>query len=219
MSDHQHDNHGEHHGDHGQHHENNNEHNNAHEAPAAAPVKEVAPEPVAAPEAKPTTRKAAPARRTANKGGELTWAEVEAIIEFNSKFESASAINQSKALSVFGLPEDSTSISLAQALRPSGGKIWAFETYSKIARKVQGGNLGFMDALKIIEEFTTSTPDDLKTFDNVVAAFTGEGQYRKNIAITDYVQTVIGSIKPDQVDTVTFDFIDGLLAVWPGEYA
>lgn len=219
MSDNQHEHHGEHHGDHGQHQEHHNENHNAHEAPAPEPAQEVAPEPEAAPETGQKKRKATPARRAAKSGGELTWAEVEAIVAFSKKFDSASELNKTKTLATFGLHGTATAIELAQALRPSGGKIWAYETFARLARKVLTGQLGFLDGLAIIEEFTNSSPDEIKLFDNVASAFGSEAEYKKNMSIGDYVQQVLGGIKPDRVDVTTFDFIDGLLAVWPGEYA
>ena len=204
-----------------QHHHEGGEHQNHHaEAPApqAEPEKPQVQAEEEKPEPKQKARKSAPARRAT--GQELSWAEVESIIQFNRIFESSSEINRTKVLQVFGLDPKDNAVSLAQAIKPpSGGKVWAYETYVKIARKIQNGSLGFLDGIQIVQEFTNSTPDEIKLFDNVVEAFGGESQYRRNVAVTDYIQGVMGSINPANVDVALFDWIDGLLAVWPGESA
>lgn len=194
--------------------------------PVANPPKAATPEPAtaaeAAPEKTPKARKAAPVRRAKEK--DLSWTEAEAVISFYDRFKDSTLEHQGKVLLVFGLEQSgdasTDALNLAQALRPSGGKIWAYETYTKLARSVKGGSFGFAEIIALINELTNSDANEVKLFDNAINAFGIETDYKRNMAITDYVQQVHGAVEAskESVNLGLFEWIDTQLEIWPGEF-
>lgn len=159
-------------------------------------------------------------RSTRPRRAQYSRADVENILTFIRELESASDVKRDRALAVLGYSDEFDLIDVAFAVHPPGGTLFAFETYSDLAIKSLSGKLGFLDGMEFSTSLADSTVETIRSVTRVHNAFVSEDdqiRYRRNMAITDVVQSIVGGLEGlDQSEKENIEFIQTLLDVWPG---
>jgi hypothetical protein len=170
---------------------------------------------------KGTGSKSARAAKTAARpkaAAQFGWSDVESILNFVTRFNSATPRERDALKAVFGVPAKADAFGTAQALHAGSAHLAVYKDVSAFIDTIIKGKFDLTAVFGLISDLSKRDDDYVRDFFRSVNAFlTEEVRYRKNAPLPTLLEPLIVNATKSlsEADRKTLKWIDETLSVWP----
>lgn len=151
-------------------------------------------------------------------GAQFGWSDVEAILNFITKYNEGSNKEQAALKAVFGVAPKADALATAQALHGGAAHLAVYKDASAFIDTILKGKFDLAATFGLISDLSKRDDDYVRDFFKTVNAFLSEEvRYRKNAPLPTLLEPLIFSAMKSfsENDRATIKWIDEVLAVWP----